>query len=251
MTGGEVTIRKDIFELVRFAKECGYKSIQVQSNGRMFSYMDFCKKLIDAGANEFGVSVHGSTPEIHDSLIRVRGGFRQVYQGLSNLKELNQKICTNTAVTRTNYKDLNNITKMLIGFNVFEHDFTFLYLNLNILRDKKLIEEIAPRYSEVKEYVEKCLGMGTEARMKIKTEAFPFCTLGEDYHSFIKALCIPDNIVYENGKIFDFRGEGVKSDIGKNKFEKCKQCKFYDRCEGPWISYGKIFGEDEFEPIKE
>ena len=249
LTGGEVTIRGDIFELVKFAKECGYESIQVQSNGRMFSYMDFCEKLINVGANEFGISIHGSTSEIHDKLIRVEGGFKQVYKGLNNLKELKQKICTNTVVTKINYKDLPNITKILIDFNVFEHNFTFLYLNFNIMKDKKLIEEIAPKYVDVRKYIEKCLRMGIEAKIKIRTEAFPFCVLGKKYHHFIKALCVPDNIVYENDIIFDFKGKNIKSDIGKKKFEICKQCKFYDVCEGPWISYGKIFGEEEFKPI--
>jgi MoaA/NifB/PqqE/SkfB family radical SAM enzyme len=44
LTGGEVTIRKDFFEIVALAKELGYKTIQVQSNGRILSSMEFCKR---------------------------------------------------------------------------------------------------------------------------------------------------------------------------------------------------------------
>jgi hypothetical protein len=43
LTGGEVTIRNDFLEIVAYAKKLGYESIQIQSNGRMFSSMEFCK----------------------------------------------------------------------------------------------------------------------------------------------------------------------------------------------------------------
>jgi len=250
LTGGEVTIRKDIFELVGFAKHCGYETIQIQSNGRMFFYMDFCKRLIDAGANEFCVSVHGSNPQIYDDLIGVKGGFKQLYQGLSNLKDLKQKICTNVVVTKLNYKDLANIFKMLSGFNISECDFSFLCVNQNIAKNEKLIEKIVSRYTEVRPYIENCLYERIDNSINVRLEAFPFCVLGEKYHSFVKRLCVPNNVVYEENEVFDFMEKKVMSDIGKEKFEKCKQCKFYDRCEGPWISYVKIFGSDEFNPIK-
>ena len=67
-TGGEVTIREDFFELVKHAKMLNYKVIQIQSNGRMFSSLDFCKKAIEAGATEFSPALHGYCAEQHDFL---------------------------------------------------------------------------------------------------------------------------------------------------------------------------------------
>ena len=43
-TGGEVTIRPDFFELLAHARALGYKTIQIQSNGRMFASREFCEK---------------------------------------------------------------------------------------------------------------------------------------------------------------------------------------------------------------
>jgi len=249
LTGGEVTIRKDIFEIVKFAKKCGYKTIQIQSNGRMFFYIDFCKKLIDSGANEFGVSIHGSNAKIHDNLIGIRNGFEQVHTGLTNLKKLNQRICINTVITNINYKDLINIFGIVRNFEVYEYCLSFLYINRNILKDKKLIEEFVPRYNKIRPYVEEVLQKGIDFNFNMKTEAFPFCTLGEKYHSFVKKLCIPRSVVYEVDGIFNFQKDNTRSDIGKKKFEKCNKCKFYNICEGSWISYAKIFGSDEFIPI--
>ncbi|MFQ6084530.1 MAG: methyltransferase domain-containing protein [Candidatus Aminicenantia bacterium] len=44
-TGGEPIIRKDILEIVNYAKKLGFKKITLDTNGRMFSYKDFCEDL--------------------------------------------------------------------------------------------------------------------------------------------------------------------------------------------------------------
>jgi len=98
-TGGEPTLHPRLLNLIRFAKGLGYKQIQIQTNGRLFAYLDFCKEATSAGVNEFGVSIHGHFAKIHDFLTSVPGSFNQVIQGIKNLKSLNQKIITNTVIT--------------------------------------------------------------------------------------------------------------------------------------------------------
>jgi len=247
-TGGEVTIRKDIFEIVSFARSCGYKLVQIQTNGRMFFYIDFCKKLIEAGANEFGPAIHGSTKEIHDGLTRSDGSFKQTLQGIHNLKKLNQRITTNTVITKINYKDLPNIAKMLSEIGVRQYQFAFMHINRIIQNDKKLIEEIVPRYKEVKSSVEQGLQIGIDSNIRVMAEAFPYCTLDEQYHSYISENYIPETIIVEDDLKTDFKK--MKKDGAKLKGEKCKNCKFYEKCEGPWCDYAEIFGFDEFIPIK-
>ena len=36
---------------------------------------------------------------------------------------------------------------------------------------------------------------------------------------------------------------------GKEKHAKCKKCKYYKVCEGPWRDYPAIYGWDEFKPV--
>ena len=42
-TGGEPTIHDSIIESLKTAKKLNFETIQVQTNGRMFAYPDFCK----------------------------------------------------------------------------------------------------------------------------------------------------------------------------------------------------------------
>lgn len=43
---GEPTLRKDIFDLIRYAKELEFKQIDIQSNGRMFFIKRFVESLL-------------------------------------------------------------------------------------------------------------------------------------------------------------------------------------------------------------
>jgi len=247
-TGGEVTIRDDIFELIRYAKNCGYRTVRIQSNGRMFSYLDFCQKMIDAGADEFMLSIHGSTSQIHDSLTCAKGSFEQTLKGIRNLKKINKNVYVNSVVNKKNYHDLSNLAKVLIEIKVDSYQFAFMHINPIIQKNAKLIKEIVPRYNEVRLYVEQALQAGIDADIQVRAEAFPFCTLDEKYHGNISENYAADSFIYENKRISDFKK--AKQDGVKTKGEKCKQCKFYGKCEGPWCEYPKIFGFEEFKPIK-
>ncbi|MDD4062719.1 MAG: radical SAM protein [Candidatus Pacebacteria bacterium] len=245
-TGGEVTIVNDFLELVDFAKRIGYSSIQIQTNGRMFSYLDFCKKTIDAGANQFALAIHGSTEEVHDSLTRVDGSFDQTLQGIKNLKSLDQIVLTNTVVNKINHKDIPNIAKMLVGLHVYSFQFAFMHINPVIQNDKNLIDEIVPRYKDVKKYVEEGLDIGINANIKCATEAMTPCIIPK-YIDYIAEKYIPETFIYDSDVARDF--QKMKRDGAKLKGPKCSECIFFDECEGPWRDYGEIFGFDEFVPI--
>jgi len=247
LTGGEITIRKDFLELVNFAKECGYKNIFIQTNGRMFSYPELCKKTVEAGATNFSLSLHGSTPEIHDGLTRIKGSFEQTLKGIKNLLELGAFVSTNTVVMKTNYLDMPNIAQLLSGIKVFSYQLSFMDINPVIEKNKEMIDGIVPRYKEVKESVEKALQVGIDQDIKCKLEAFPFCTLDEKYHYHIPGKKFSNYFVFDGERMTDM----VKRRRDKLKWqgEKCKDCKFFNICEGPWRNYSLIFGSEEFRPI--
>ncbi len=87
-TGGECTARKDIFEIVRFARKTGFIYVQIQTNGRFFSSIDFCKKMFLAGMTEFSPALHGHTAKLHDYLTTSKGSFRQTVLGIYNVRKL-------------------------------------------------------------------------------------------------------------------------------------------------------------------
>ncbi len=103
---GEPTLNSEFLRYVRWAREAGFESIGVISNGRRFSYAPFAEKAVDAGLNLVIVSVHGPDARTHDGLTRTPGAFEQAVAGLRNLSALARKtplrINTSTVLNRRN-----------------------------------------------------------------------------------------------------------------------------------------------------
>lgn len=244
-TGGEPTIRRDIIELVAFAKKLGFSIIQIQSNGRLFAYKNFCQKIIKAGANEFAISIHGHIAQLHNYLTSFPGSFNQTYLGIKNLKNLGQRVITNTVIVKSNYRHLPDIAKLLICLRVDQYQFAFVHALGNAWQN---FDSIIPSKSLVKPYVHKGLELGIKAGIKVMTEGIPFCFM-KGYEDYIAENIMPKMKIFDLDQtvIEDF--EKTRRLEGKVKGPQCKKCYYYYKCEGPWREYPERFGWKEFEPI--
>ena len=155
----------------------------------------------------------------------------------------------NTVITKPNYRYLPEIAKLLVNLKVNQFQFAFIHINHLILHNKKLIQEIVPRKSEVIPYVKKGLKIGINAGIRVMTEAIPYCFM-RGYEDYIAEKIIPDGAVYDAAwSIKDYRKYRVTE--GKLKGPKCQECKYFKVCEGPWKEYPQIFGWSEFKPVKD
>lgn len=247
-TGGEVTTREDLPELVSYARKIGFKEVQLQTNGRRFFYEDYCKKLIDAGVTYFGLALHGPTAEIHDSLTRARGSFLQTTTAIKNLKKLKQRVIMNSVITKKGYPHFPVLADLLIDLNVDQYQFAFIHINSIIKGDKKLVEEVVPKKSDIMPYIKEGLQKGIDKGVFVMTEAIPFCFM-KGYEEYIAEYGkIPDSDCYDGEQeILDY--QNYRKNDGKAKGPECKRCKYFKICEGPWKEYPEIFGWDEFVPV--
>ncbi|MCM8797236.1 MAG: radical SAM protein [Candidatus Omnitrophica bacterium] len=246
-TGGECTIRPDIFELVKFAKDIGYLLIMIQTNGRMFSSIDFCKKMLVAGMNQFSPALHGHTAELHDFLTRRKGSFRQTVLGIHNIRKLTKgkvKILTNTVVTKYNYRFLPQIANLLIKLGVHQYQFAFVHALGNA---RTSFKEVVPRKTDILPYLQKGLELGAGYGVRVMAEAMPLCLM-KDYEQYVSEFYIPPTEVREAGYVIK-SFEEVRKTEGKMKFPQCRICKYDGVCEGPWKEYPQFYGSGEFKPV--
>lgn len=246
LTGGEVTIRKDIFDIIRFAKELDYKTIQVQTNGRMFSSLDFCRKAIRAGATEFSPALHGYNEKQHDSLTKAPGSFRQTVKAIKNLKSFNALVLTNTVVVNQNYKNLPEIAELLVKLNVDQFQFAFVHPIGNAMKN---FSEVVPKISLAAPYIKKGLQIGINAGKRVMAEAMPYCLM-KGYESYVSEQFIPETEIAYGNNIFNEDYTKTRINEGKSKFDQCKKCKYDKVCEGPWREYPEKYGNKEFKPVK-
>lgn len=86
-SGGEPTIRRDIAELVRYARNSGFTKVSITTNGRMFAIPKFSEMMLRAGLTGISVSLHGPDAATHESLTTVPGSFEQALAGMTSLRE--------------------------------------------------------------------------------------------------------------------------------------------------------------------
>jgi len=86
ITGGEPTIREDILDIVKIAKDVGFSHVQVNTNGiKIAEDLEFCRKLKEAQTNTIYMSFDGVTKETNPWI-------EQNKKAIDNLREVNLKI---------------------------------------------------------------------------------------------------------------------------------------------------------------
>lgn len=246
-TGGEPTIREDIVEIITRAKEIGFKNIQIQTNGRMFYYKDFAKKLIDAGATEFSPALHGPDKETHEKGTRADGSFEQTLQGIKNLKDIGAYVITNTVVNKFNYKKLPEIVEILMDIGVDQFQLAFVHPCGNA---GKNFYKVVPRKSDAQPYIHEALDLADDHPHDTKNkmvEAYPYCFM-QGYEQYVSQLYMPKADIRGQGNVVKDH-EKLRVSHDKMKAEKCKKCKYFKVCEGPWKEYPQHYGFEEFEPV--
>lgn len=244
LTGGEPTLHRDAVALARRARELGYTTVQVQSNGRTFCYEDACRRLIEAGVTEFSPSLHGSTAALHDFLTGAPGAFLQVVAGIRNLKRLGQRVITNSVITKPNYRDLPRLASLLVGLGVDQYQFAFMHVSGRAAANR---EWLVARKTLIEPWVKRGLDVGLRAGRGAFTEAIPYCRMS-GYERCVAERIIPRTRIYDADLVIaDYTK--TRRDEGKAKGPRCGECAYDAQCEGPWREYPEQFGWSEFEPV--
>jgi pyruvate-formate lyase-activating enzyme len=243
-TGGEVTIRKDLPELVSHAKELGYRVIQIQTNGRMLSVSSALARLIKAGANEFSPAIHGPSAEVHDALTQAPGSFRQTVKGVQNVKKLGLPVILNSVICQANHRLLPEMAHLFVALEVDQFQLAFVHA-LGTAGEN--FDSVVPRFSEIMPFVHEALSIGRASGVRCMTEAIPLCFLGPDAGFAAEAIIPATRIVDAQREVPDYTR--YRLEVGKAKGPPCAECSLDHVCEGPWREYPENLGWEEFRPV--
>lgn len=124
ISGWEASINPKFPEYIAYAKQLGYDRVQTVTNGNMFAYESFCKKVFDAGLEEVTFSFHGHTPNLHDYLVATPWAFSKSLKGIIFVKKYYPHIIVNIdiVVNKVNVKYLPDIVKFFMRLGVYEYD---------------------------------------------------------------------------------------------------------------------------------
>ncbi|MGD0547312.1 MAG: TIGR04053 family radical SAM/SPASM domain-containing protein [Terracidiphilus sp.] len=122
-TGGDPMKRKDVFELIRYAADKGVQVALTPSATPLLT-RDAIFKLKEAGLVRLGISLDGSTAEIHDAFRGLPGAWARTIQAIEWANEAGIPIQVHTTISRHNAADLDSLCALferldIVMWNVF------------------------------------------------------------------------------------------------------------------------------------
>src|SRR5579872_776361 len=124
-TGGDPLKRPDLYELIRYSAEKGVK-VAVTPSATPLLTRDAIFKMKEAGVVRLGISLDGSSPEIHDTFRGLPGAWARTIQAVEWAGEAGLPIQVHTTISRHNANDLDNLCALFEKLNIVMWNVFFL-----------------------------------------------------------------------------------------------------------------------------
>ncbi len=258
--GGEPTLRDDLVDLIKLAKKEKYLTVNILTNGVLFSKNKLVKDLLSIKNTKnfslsFSISLHSHKKDISEKLVNHKNTFGKTIKGIENLIKNG---CTNVSIyyiiTKFNYKGLPEFVNFI--HNKFSQvrniTFSYIYPAGAALKNK----EIFPQLSKVEPYFQKALKLCKNYQINFSITTcgtIPLCFLKgyEDLLLDQQELDQPNNVGLIDATQDEQYQLATKDFHQKTKIKssQCKDCLYYDKCGGIWRTYVELYGLDELKPI--
>ncbi len=119
LTGGEPTLSKRLFDVLRKLKTYPFAEPIILTNGRMFSDKNFAKEFVkNAPFNLiYAISLYSSIPAIHDRIVGCEGAFQETIKGIYHLTRFRVPIELRIVLMKKNIFNLPELAEY-IGWNL-------------------------------------------------------------------------------------------------------------------------------------
>jgi len=127
--GGEPTLHPRLTDAIGLARELGYRSINVTSNGRLLRDRGLTERLLTSGITHLLISLHGATAEVHEAATDAPGSFAETVAGIDHvmaLRPAHVETGMNVTIVRANVDHLMPLTAFAVakGFSKINFQFT-------------------------------------------------------------------------------------------------------------------------------
>lgn len=109
-SGGEPTIRPDLTELMKYAKDAGMRAV-ISTNGTLIT-PEKAREYAEVGLSYVGVSIDGSR-ETHDSFRGVPGSFDRALEGVRNARGAGIKVGLRMTINKLNWHDIDDVFDLM------------------------------------------------------------------------------------------------------------------------------------------
>jgi sulfatase maturation enzyme AslB (radical SAM superfamily) len=246
LTGGEPTLCRYLADYVRYARERGFTTIEMQTNAVVLDNLKRAERLHEAGLTDAQVSLHGPDSEISDRLTAAPGTHRRTLAGITNLLDVGVRVLLNHLVFRDNCHLLLEFVDMVEDRWGQHRESLILQFHSPLNEFARLVhgrKHIA-RYSEyaslLRQAIDRARALGYRVQdLQDPTGVPALCVLGADADylgPILSQRLKPRFHRWESGWVM--------------RVTACQSCEITDACMGVPKAYVALHGEDEFRPIR-
>lgn len=254
LTGGEPTLRKDFFSILRTVMDKCDMAVTVQTNARLLASRTAKQRLADLPHRnvEFVIAIHGPDALTHDTVTRVKGSFTQTLAAVGSLNDLGFPICGKMVLSRYNVATIaetlflmaeNGIKNAIVAFPHAE-EFS-----------EETLRDVLPCYADVaialRQLAEPLARMGT-----VYWETIPFCILPDaSLFPYSIDLAFLKEALHDQKTVIEMTMTGQKiaweesRKSSKRHGPHCHECLLEHACEGIWEEYLTMYQGNELLPI--
>lgn len=237
-TGSEVTLRPDLPDWARKAREHGFDHVRIQTHGMRLAKEEYCQELVEAGIDEYFVSVTAADAATHDAITEIPGSFDKTLRGLENLESFDGVVTLiNTVITQRSYGQLPALVERLGHLRrLARHDF-WNFWPMRETDDKDLIAS----HLDVLPFLRRAIAKARELGREVEVKNFPECLLAEDGEAL------------DNGQPQLIIDPAFWNEFMRNGFNQCVHREYCgaQRCLGLNTAYVRKYGwhADELVPL--
>ena len=235
-TGGEPTIHPDFFKVIRWFRSqypINKNNIVVASNGRMFYYQSFTKKILKINGLLLEIAVHGHDEKTHDFITRTKGSFKQTVKGIHNIlrfKNDSQAIEIRIIITKYTYRNLDKILFFI------KHEFDVIKIKSIVLifiemegQAKDNLKIVGITYKEVMKFLPQVVNKWALSFNDLRLYHFPLCVLPPELWPYAWRTLREEEVMF---------------------LPRCNKCFYKKYCLGIHRDYLSLIGNKEFKPPK-
>ncbi len=231
LTGSEITLRRDLPGIARRARAAGFRHVRIQTHGMHLGRTDYADRLVEAGIDEFFVSVAGSDAATHDAITRVPGSWDKMMAGMAHLDRYDHvRLLTNSVVTTRSLTLLPGMVTALAHLRrLIQMEFWVFF---PMAEDDP--KDLLARHSDIRPHLIEAIALCRTHGRHVEVKNFPECLLGADADALVNAQ--PTLLIDP-----DFWNE-----FDRNGFYRCPHQAVCDstECLGLTEAYLRKFGPD-------
>lgn len=242
--GGEPTLHPDLVRSIERAGELGYQRIRIQTNGMRLAYLPFAKRCLEAGANEFALSIKGADAVVHGQITRNPESFGHLLQGARNLVAEGARVEADMLITTISMPGLADAVERFAALGLGR--FTF-WLASGFGMESAGIDDLLPRMTDLMPHLDSAFEAAERAGVEAITLHTPPCVLKPAHRKrYVHAGTWKLSVITPGSQPFAAEESPIE---GGEYLEGCAGCSLRPDCLGLRKDYLELFGPGEFSPV--